>query len=103
MISEQVGLVLLNRVLVSVEEVPRPVAFPELTHWLEQLQPPPGAADLDDILFFLVDEVLDEVLPLLEDMAEQLDELEDMPCGAQARRCCGGPTKCARACGRCAA
>ena len=77
MISEQVGLVLLNRVLVSVEEVPRPVAFPELTHWLEQLQPPPSAADLDDILFFLVDEVLDEVLPLLEDMAEQLDELED--------------------------
>ena len=77
LISEQVGLVLLRQVLLTVEEVPRPVAFPELTHWLEQLQPPPCTSDIDDILFFLVDEVLDEVLPLLEDMAEQLDELEE--------------------------
>jgi magnesium transporter len=77
LISEQVGLVLLRQVLLTVEEVPRPVAFPELTHWLEQLQPPPCSSDIDDILFFLVDEVLDEVLPLLEDMSEQLDELEE--------------------------
>lgn len=77
LISEQVGLVLLSQVLITVEEVPRPVAFPELTHWLEQLQPPPCTSDIDDILFFLVDEVLDEVLPLLEDMSEQLDELEE--------------------------
>jgi magnesium transporter len=77
LISEQVGIVLLSQVLITVEEVPRPLAFPELTYWLEQLQPPPSASDLDDILFFLVDEVLDDVLPLLEDMAEQLDVLEE--------------------------
>ena len=77
LVSEQVGLVLLGRVLLSVEEVPRPVAFPELTRWLDQLQPPPCAGDIDDILFFLIDEVLDEVLPLLEQLSEGLDDLEE--------------------------
>ncbi|NBO29823.1 MAG: magnesium and cobalt transport protein CorA [Synechococcaceae bacterium LLD_019] len=77
LVSEQVGLVLLGKVLLSVEEVPRPVAFPELTRWLDQLQPPPTAGDIDDILFFLMDEVLDEVLPLLEQLSDGLDELEE--------------------------
>ena len=34
-ISEQVGVVLLPNLVLSVEEVPRPVSFPELTQWLE--------------------------------------------------------------------
>ena len=77
LISEQVGIVLQSNLVLTVEEVPRPLAFPELTQWLEQLQPPPASSELDDIFFFLVDEVLDEVLPLLEELADQLDNLEE--------------------------
>ena len=77
LISEQVGTVLQSNLLLTVEEVPRSLAFPELTHWMEQLQPPPGYGELDDVFFFLVDEVLDQVLPLLEQLADQLDALEE--------------------------
>ena len=44
---------------------------------LGECQPPPASGELDDIFFFLVDEVLDEVLPLLEELADQLDNLEE--------------------------
>lgn len=77
LISEQVGIVLQSNLVLTVEEVPKSLSFPELTHWMEQLQPPPGYGELDDIFFFLVDEVLDQILPLLEHMADQLDNLEE--------------------------
>ena len=77
LISEQVAIVLQSNLVLTVEEVPKSLSFPELTHWMEQLQPPPGYGELDDIFFFLVDEVLDQILPLLEHMADQLDNLEE--------------------------
>ena len=76
-ISEQVGVALLPNLVLTVEEVPRRVAFPEFTEWLVKLPESPDHALLDDIFFFLLDEVLDEVLPLLEDLAEELDQLEE--------------------------
>ena len=76
-ISEQVGVVLMPNLVLTVEEVPRRVAFPEFTEWLVKLPDSPDRALLDDIFFFLLDEVLDEVLPLLEDLAEELDQLEE--------------------------
>ena len=76
-ISEQVGVVLMPNLVLTVEEVPRRVAFPEFTEWLVKLPESPDRALLDDIFFFLLDEVLDEVLPLLEDLAEELDQLEE--------------------------
>ena len=76
-ISEQVGVVLLPNLVLSVEEVPRPVSYPELTQWLEQLPESPARGHLDDIFFFLLDEVLDDVLPLLETLADHLDDLEE--------------------------
>ena len=77
LISEQVSILLQSNLVLTVEEVPKSLSFPELTHWMEQLQPPPGYGELDDIFFFLVDEVLDQILPLLEHMADQLDNLEE--------------------------
>ena len=68
---------LLPNLVLSVEEVPRPVSFPELTQWLEQLPESPARGHLDDIFFFLLDEVLDDVLPLLETLADHLDDLEE--------------------------
>ena len=76
-ISEQVGVVLMPNLVLTVEEVPRRLAFPEFTEWLVKLPDSPDRALLDDIFFFLLDEVLDEVLPLLEDLAEELDQLEE--------------------------
>ena len=76
-ISEQVGVTLLPNVVLTVEEVPRRVAFPEVTEWLVKLPESPDRALLDEIFFFLLDEVLDDVLPLLEDLAEALDRLEE--------------------------
>ena len=76
-ISEQVGGVLMPNLVLTVEEVPRRMAFPEFTEWLVKLPDSPDRALLDDIFFFLLDEVLDEVLPLLEDLAEELDQLEE--------------------------
>ena len=76
-ISEQVGVVLMPNLVLTVEEVPRRMAFPEFTEWLVKLPDSPDRSLLDDIFFFLLDEVLDEVLPLLEDLAEELDQLEE--------------------------
>ena len=77
LISEQVGVVLLPNMVITVEEVPRRLAFPEFTEWLLKLPEVPDRALLDDIFFFLLDEVLDDVLPLLEGLAEELDDLEE--------------------------
>ncbi|MGB7564007.1 MAG: CorA family divalent cation transporter [Prochlorococcaceae cyanobacterium] len=75
-VSEQLGLLLLDRLLVSVEEVPSAEPFPVLSHWLVG-HGVPGAADLDDVLHYLIDELLDGIAPLLEQFANRLDDLEE--------------------------
>jgi len=75
--SEQVNLLLAPDLLISLEECIRPNAFAGLNRWLENLSPPPTAADLDDILHFLVDELLDEVFPLLESLGDDLNLIEE--------------------------
>lgn len=77
LVGEQVGLLLLPGLLISVEEVPKPSPFPELSAWLASLVPPPGPEDLDDILHFLIDELLDGLFPMLERVADLLDGLEE--------------------------
>ncbi|MCT0211567.1 MAG: magnesium and cobalt transport protein CorA [Cyanobium sp.] len=77
LIGEQVGLLLLPTLLISIEEVPKPSSFPELTQWLSCLDPAPAKEDLDDILHFLIDELLDALFPLLEQLSELLEQLEE--------------------------
>lgn len=77
LISEQVGLLLMPNLLLSLEEAPKPEAFPRLSRWLLGLRPPPGQEDLDDLLHFLIDELLDELFPMLEDLADLLDDMEE--------------------------
>jgi len=81
LLSEQVTLLLTADLLVSLEADLKPDAFPDLNRWLDQLSPPPGAADLDDILHFLVDELLDETYPLLESLNESLNLIEEQTVG----------------------
>ncbi|MCT0201815.1 magnesium/cobalt transporter CorA [Synechococcus sp. CS-603] len=78
LISEQVGLLLLPNLLISLEEVPKQESFPQLTRWLANLTPPPSREDLDDVLHFLIDEMLDELFPILEQFSDLLDRLEEM-------------------------
>ena len=75
--SEQVNLLLTPNLLLSIEEQPKPQAFPGLIRWLASLDPPPGASDLDDVLHFLVDELLDDNQPLLDAIAAKLDHIEE--------------------------
>lgn len=77
LISEQVGLVLRPNLLLSLEEAPKPESFPGLSRWLMDLKPPPGVEDLDDLLHFLIDELLDGLFPMLEQLADLLDGLEE--------------------------
>lgn len=75
--SDQVGLLLLPGLLISVEERSDGLAFPELTEWLLSGQSTILDSDLDDILHFLVDDILDEIFPILERVSHHLDILEE--------------------------
>jgi magnesium transporter len=77
LISSQVGALLLPGLLVSFEEAPVGEAFPELTDWLESQVGATDLRDLDDILHFLVDEILDQLFPMLELIANRLCDLEE--------------------------
>jgi magnesium transporter len=77
LVADQVGLLLLPRVLITVEEAPDPASFEELVHWLEERSGSVEQRDLDDILHYLVDELLDGLFPMLERIANRLDDLEE--------------------------
>ena len=77
LISDQVGLLLMPRLLITVEEGVGGDAFPDLTRWLLSRQGAVEDRDLDDILHFLVDDLLDDLFPMLERMSQRLDELEE--------------------------
>ena len=77
LVSDQVGLLLLPDVLISVEESSAGEAFPALTGWLLSRTTPLESRDLDDILHFLIDDMLDDLFPILEQIAASLDRLEE--------------------------
>lgn len=77
LISDQVGLLLLPGLLITVEEISQGEAFPELTQWLLSGRSVLDDSDLDDILHFLIDDILDDVFPMLENIAHRLDILEE--------------------------
>ena len=78
LLSAQVGFLLLPNLLVTVEEAPTGEAFPALTHWLVGKLGAVEHRDLDDILHFLVDELLDALFPMLEQINNRLDDLEEV-------------------------
>jgi len=77
LLSAQVGLLLLPNLLITFEEAPIGESFPALTAWLESQAGAVERVDLDDILHYLVDELLDELFPMLEQIANRLDDLEE--------------------------
>ncbi|MFN9694212.1 MAG: magnesium/cobalt transporter CorA [Synechococcaceae cyanobacterium] len=77
LLSSQVGFLLLPRLLITFEETPSSEAFPQLTHWLQSQDAATEDSDLDDILHYLVDELLDELFPMLEQISNRLDDLEE--------------------------
>jgi magnesium transporter len=76
LISTQLGLLLLPGVLISFDESPSCHHVAELTAWLERQDCELEQRDLDDILHYLIDGVLDELFPMLEQIAARLDDLE---------------------------
>lgn len=77
LLSAQVGLLLMPNLLITFEEAPTGESFPALTAWLESRVGAVEHRDLDDILHFLVDELLDALFPMLEQIANRLDDLEE--------------------------
>jgi len=77
LVSDQVGLLLLPGLLISVEESSAGKSFPELTRWLLSRHTPVESRDLDDILHFLIDDLLDDLFPILERISSSLDHLEE--------------------------
>jgi magnesium transporter len=77
LVSDQVGVVLLPGLLLTVEEGVAGEPFPELTRWLLARVGALEDRDLDDILHFLVDDLLDDLFPLLERISQTLDDLEE--------------------------
>ena len=77
LLSSQVGFLLLPNLLITFEEAPATDAFPQLTAWLHSQDASGEASDLDDILHYLVDEVLDDLFPMLEQISNRLDDLEE--------------------------
>lgn len=77
LVSSQVGFLLVPNLLVTLEEASTGDGFPRITAWLKERIGAPEHQDLDDILHFLVDELLDDVFPILEQIATRLDSLEE--------------------------
>jgi magnesium transporter len=77
LLSDQVGLLLLPGLLISVEETAKEEAFPELSQWILSGQSIVEESDLDDILHFLIDDILDNIFPILETISHHLDTLEE--------------------------
>lgn len=77
LVSDQVSLVLTPAQLISIEEAPQDHPFADLTQWLLGLGPAATAEILDDLLHYSLDNLLDEILPMLEQMASRLDDLEE--------------------------
>lgn len=77
LVSDQVGVLLLPSVLITVEEAATDDAFPELTTWLMSGEAVVEDSDLDDILHFVIDDILDNIFPMLEAISHHLDHLEE--------------------------
>ncbi|WP_254216685.1 CorA family divalent cation transporter [Synechococcus sp. CCY 9618] len=77
LVSEQVALVLLPGLLITVEEGGSGDPFPTLTEWLLSQSGSLEDRDLDDILHFLIDDLLDGLFPMLEAISLKLDALEE--------------------------
>ncbi len=77
LVSDQVGLLLMPGLLITIEEAADGPAFPELTAWLLSSVGTLDDRDLDDLLHFLVDDILDDLFPILERTSRLLDELEE--------------------------
>jgi magnesium transporter len=77
LISDQVGLLLLPDLLVTIEESSSGDPFPELTDWVVSQAGALEHRDLDDLLHFLIDDLIDACFPMLERIANRLDDLEE--------------------------
>jgi len=76
LISGQYNLALTNRMLITIQENPQR-SFGDLEAWLNVKTNHVKAIDLDNLFHFVVDDILDSYLPMLEAMSVFLDDLEE--------------------------
>ena len=76
LISTQYNLVLTNRMLITIQENPQR-SFNDLEAWLNVKTNHLKEIDLDNLFHFVIDDILDSYLPMLESMSVFLDDLEE--------------------------
>ena len=76
LISEQFTILLAHGFLITIQENPL-LEFRELEHWIHSLKSTEDYLDLDNLFHYLIDEILDTHLPMLESVRSYLDELEE--------------------------
>lgn len=76
LISTQYNLALTNRMLITIQENPQRT-FSDLEAWLNAKTSHVKALDLDNLFHFVIDDILDSHLPMLESMSIFLDDLEE--------------------------
>lgn len=76
LISEQISMLLVNELLITIHENPSS-NFSDLERWIQNLRHPEVDLDLDNLLHYVIDEVLDTQLPMLETMRAHFDDLEE--------------------------
>ena len=77
LISAQYNLALTNSMLITIQENPQR-SFGDLEAWLNVKSNNVKAIDLDNLFHFVIDDILDSHLPMLESMSVFLDDLEEL-------------------------
>lgn len=76
LISTQYNLALTNRMLITIQENPQR-SFNDLEAWLKVKRSHVKVLDLDNLFHFVIDDILDSHLPMLESISIFLDDLEE--------------------------
>jgi len=76
LISTQYNLALTNRMLITIQENPQR-SFNDLEAWLKVKRSHVKILDLDNLFHFVIDDILDSHLPMLESISIFLDDLEE--------------------------
>ena len=83
--SNQVALLLFNGILVSVEEGPDDSICRPVVKFIRRNLDQKDAINLDNIMHFIVDEILDSYPPMFQHLSDYLDELEELALHSQSQ------------------
>ena len=82
--SSQIALLLNEGILVSVEEGPDGAIGPSIVDLIRKNASQRDFARLENIMYFIIDEILDSYPPVFQQLSDYLDELEEQALRSQS-------------------